>query len=231
MAVCALWLWAGTGVAGPVTDFEKSLRDAYGDYRVALFLTNSGKLPESVKIIAAFKDKWAGLKKNWGANPPPQYADDPKWNETLDEVSATIARAASEIEDGALPAAHTTLEDIREAISGLHQRNGVISFSDRMNAYHTVMEKVLEKDLSKLDTVAMDEIQEQAAVLKYLANDAVTHPPVDAAGSAEFDGLVKAVSASVDAVAIAARTGNTEKLKGAIGKLKPAYAKLFLKFG
>ena len=231
VAVCALLLWAGTGVAGPVTDFEKSLRDAYGDYRVALFLTNSGKLPESVKIIAAFKDKWAGLERNWGKNPPPQYADDPKWNETLDEVSATLAKAAAEIDGGALPAAHATLEDIREAISGLHQRNGIISFSDRMNAYHAVMEKVLEKDLSKLDSVAMDEIQEQAAVLRYLANDAITHPPVDAAGSSEFDGLGKAVSASVDAVVIAARTGNTEKLKIAVGKLKPAYAKLFLKFG
>jgi hypothetical protein len=230
-AVCALLLWAETGVAGPVTDFEESLRDAYGDYRVALFLTNSGKLPESVKTIAAFKDKWARLEKSWGKNPPPQYADDPKWNETLDEVSATLAKAAAEIDGGALPAAHATLEDIREAISRLHQRNGIISFSDRMNAYHAVMEKVLENDLSKPDSVAMDEIQEQAAVLRYLANDAITHPPVDAAGSSEFDGLVKAMSASVDAVVIAARTGNTEKLKTAVGKLKPAYAKLFLRFG
>jgi len=231
VAACTLIFWIGTAVAGPVADFEKSLRDAYGDYRAALFLTNSGKLAESAEIIAAFKDKWAKLEKNWGKSPPPQYADDPKWKETLDEVSATLSKAASEIDGGALPAAHATLEEVREAISGLHERNGITSFSDRMNAYHAVMEQVLGKDIAKLDAVAMDEVQEQAAVLKYLASDAVSHPPAEAVGSSEFDGLAKAVSASADAVVTAARAGDIEKLKAAIGKLKPAYAKFFLKFG
>ncbi len=231
VAIVALALWAGAALAGSVADFEKSLREAYADYRAALFLTNSGKLPESAKAMAAFKNKWEGLEKTWGAAPPPQYADDPKWQDTLDEVSATLVKAASEIDGGALPAAHATLEAVREAISGLHERNGIVGFSDRMNAYHAMMEQVLGKDLAKLDATAMNEIHEQAAVLKYLAGEALAHPPAEAAGSAEFDGLGKAMSASVDAVVTAARAGDAEKLRAAIGKLKPAYAKLFVKFG
>lgn len=231
VAVCALMFWIGTAVAGPVADFEKALRDVYGDYRTALFLTNAGKHPESVKSITAFKVKWAGLEKSWGISPPPQYADDPKWKQSLDEVSATVAKAASEIESGALPAAHITLEAVREAIAGLHERNGIVSFSDRMNAYHRTMEHVLGRDISTLDAAAIDDIQEQAAILQYLANDAISHPPAEAAGSPEFEGLARAVSASADAVVAAARTGDSEKLKAGLGKLKPAYAKLFLKFG
>ena len=116
MAIGALILWAGTALAGPMVDFEASLREVYADYRTALFLTNSGKLPESAKVMAAFKGKWDGIEKTWGAAPPPQYADDPKWKETLDDVSATLVKAASEIDGGALPAAHATLEAVREAI-------------------------------------------------------------------------------------------------------------------
>jgi len=70
-----------------------------------------------------------------------------------------------------------------------------------------------------------------AAVLKYLAGDALAHPPAEAAGSSEFEDLTKAMSASVDAVVNSARAGDAEKLKAAIAKLKPAYAKISLKFG
>ena len=231
MAIGALILWAGSALAGPMVDFEESLREVYADYRTALFLTNSGKLPESAKVVAAFKGKWNGIEATWGAAPPPQYADDPKWKETLDVVSATLDKASAEIDGGALPAAHATLEAIREAISGLHERNGIISFSDRMNDYHAVMEEVLGKDLTTPNAMTMNEVHEMAAVLKYLAGDALAHPPAEAAGSSEFEALAKAVSASVDAVVAIARTGNTEKLKIAVGKLKPAYAKLFLRFG
>ena len=231
MLIGVLMLWASTALAGPVADFEKSLRVAYADYRAALFLTNSGKLPESAKVMAAFKGKWDGIEKTWGAAPPPQYADDPKWKETLDNVSATLVKASSEIDGGALPAAHATLEAIREAISDLHERNGIISFSDRMNDYHAVMEQVLGQDLTKPDAMAMTEVLEMAAVLKYLAGDALAHPPAEAAGSSEFEDLAKAVSASVDAVVTAARAGDAEKLKVAIAKLKPSYARFFVKFG
>lgn len=231
MAIGALILWAGSALAGPMADFEESLREVYADYRTALFLTNSGKLPESVKVVAALKGKWDGIENKWGAAPPPQYADDPKWKETLDDVSATLDKAASELDGGALPAAHATLEEVREAISGLHERNGIISFSDRMNDYHAVMEQVLGKDLTKPNAMTMNEVHEMAAVLKYLAGDALAHPPAEASGSSEFEALAKAVSASVDAVFTAARAGDAEKLKVAIAKLKPSYARFFVKFG
>lgn len=100
-----------------------------------------------------------------------------------------------------------------------------------MNDYHAMMEQVLGKDLTKPNAITMNEVHEMAAVLKYLADDALAHPPAEAAGSSEFEDLSKAVSASVDAVVTAARAGNAEKLKVAIAKLKPAYARFFVKFG
>ena len=216
----------GSVYAGSFADFENALRDAYGDYRSALFMTNTGKAEGSVKAMASLTTKWTAINKTWGANPPPQYADDPKWHETLQGVSGEINKAAEEITAGKFPEAHRTLEHVRESIGELHHRNNIVTFSDRMNSYHAIMEKVIDSAGLKPLTIL-----EQAAVLKYLAEQAVAQPPADASASSEFAGLAKAMNISVDAVLEAARAGDAAKIKAAIDGLKPAYAKLFVKFG
>jgi hypothetical protein len=230
-AAIALALSFGSALSGEVTDFERSLRDVYGDYRKALFLTNTGKGAEAAAATEALIGKWQIITDQWSAKPPPHYADDPKWPETLKEVSRLAAKSAEEIKAARLPEAHETLEGVREAIGNLHTRNGIISFSDRMNAYHERMEHVLTTNISAPDQSLFDRLQEDAAVLKYLAESALAHPPAEAAGSDEFTALSRGLLASVEDLLDAARTSDTAKLKAAMQALKPAYAKLFVKFG
>jgi soluble cytochrome b562 len=231
LASLALALTIGSVFSGEVTDFEKSLREAYGDYRKALFLTNAGKAEEAAAATEALIGKWQVISEKWSKTPPPHYADDPKWPDTLQEVSSLAAKSAEEIKSAKLQEAHETLEGVREAIGGLHARNGIISFSDRMNAYHERMEHVLTTDISALDQSVFDRLQEDAAVLKYLAETALDHPPVEASASDEFRALSKGLLASVEDLLNAARTDDAAKLKAAMQALKPAYAKLFVKYG
>lgn len=223
-----LALMAGSACAGPVADFEKALRGAYGDYRKALFLTNSGKAAESGQAISSFITKWGDIAKSHGATPPPQYADDAQWPSTLADVSATAAAAASEIKAGDLVKAHDTLEAVRDAIGGLHARNGIIAFSDRMNAYHAKMEEVLGRGASGGD---FDTLIGDAAVLQYLAEQAIANPPPEALGAKDFEALAGAMTASSSALSEAARSRDPAKVKAALGAMKPAYSKLFMKFG
>jgi len=227
----ALMALAGIAQAGPVAEFEAALREAYGNYRAALFMTNSGKQENAAKAVGAFASKWSAIESAWATTPPPQYADDPEWGETLTAVDEVTAKASAEIADGKLSEAHQTLEAIRDSIGDLHMRNGITTFSDRMNAYHAAMERALGLKLGSGDATTLDQVHEQAAVLAYLAGQMLDHPPQVAAGSEEFGTLSKAVSASVAAYLDAARTRDPAKIKAATGKLKPAYAKLFLKFG
>jgi hypothetical protein len=231
LAVGALLTFVGSAHAGPVADFELELRQAYGHYRTALFTTNSGKPRESAEAVAGFASQWQVLSEKWGISPPPQYVDDAKWPETLAVVRETVAKAGAEVEAGQLPAAHATLEQVRDAIGELHERNGIELFSDRMNAYHAEMEKALGIDLDAADAAKLDHVHEVAAVLTYLAADMLQHPPADARGAPEFEALAKAVTASVVHYAEAARARNVEGIRAATGALKPAYARLFLKFG
>jgi soluble cytochrome b562 len=217
-------------LAGPVADFEAALRTAYADYRAALFHTNSKNADATMKAIAAFEEKWSALSKKY-ASPPPQYADDPKWAETLAKVKFIVDHAEVVAAKGDLAEAHEMLEEVRDVIEALHLRNGVIGFSERMNAFHLEMEHVLTRKYDGFSAAGLGELREDTAVLAYLAGELKKFPPAEAAGSAEFGNGLQALFDALAAVQSAARAGDAAKAKDALARVKPAYSKLFLKFG
>lgn len=218
-------LSASTALAGPVKDFETDLRAAYGQYRISLFATNAAKPDEAAKSLAAFKTAWSGIA---GRPVPPHYSDDARYAEVLKTVATIADKANAEIAAGKLAEAHETLEAIRDEIGGLHARNGIIGFSDRMNAYHARMEHLLGL-APELDAAGLPAIAGDLAVLGYLADDVVANPPADA--DASFTALVGDVQKSLVTARAAVATGDVAAAKTALGGLKAPYAKLFLKFG
>ncbi len=219
----------GSAAAGPVSDFETALRGAYADYRGALFQTNANKPEAAVKTVDAFRQKWAALAAA-NPTPPPQYADDPAYAATLAKVAAIADDAAGAVAAGKLPEAHQTLEAIRGEIGGLHERNGIVGFSDRMNAYHAKMEEILGRDYGGFDTAGLGSLREDTAVLAWLAADIAAHPPAEAADPA-YKPLLAGMNDSVTALGAAARADDPAAAKSALDGLKVPYSKLFLKFG
>lgn len=215
--------------AGPVADFETALRQAYGDYRVALFATNSGDAAKSQGAIDGFKAKWTALAEA-NTTPPPQYADDPDYRATLERVGEILGEAGAQAGEGRLAEAHETLEAIRDEIGALHERNGVVGFSDRMNAYHARMEEILARDYGGFDAAGVGMLREDAAVLAYLAAQIADHPPAEASDPA-YGPLLSAMRDSATALVEAARNGTPDAAAKAVAGLKVPYSKLFLKFG
>lgn len=224
-------LCAAPALAGPVTDFEAAYGDMYAGYRSALFATNSGSAEKSAAALDGLQKHWAALVTTYGKTPPPQYESDPMWGETIADVTGSIAKAAEAAAAGNLPESHETLEAVREAFSALHARNGIETFSDRMNAYHAEMEKILALDLSVLNPAARQAMLEHAAVLAYLAQDVLSAPPAGVADDADYAALSAALQASVDAFITAARAQDDAAIKAAVSGLKVPYSKFFLKFG
>jgi hypothetical protein len=216
--------------AGPVQDAEHQLRNIYGDYRVALFQSSAGNADATAKALENLNQKWEALSQEWASAPPPQYADDSLLASTMASVDTVIDKAADEAGRGDLATAHVTLEVIRSEIGNLHGRNGVIGFSDRMNAYHAEMEKVLGGEAGGESENGVAALQDAAAVLAYLAEDIAAHPAPEAADPA-YEPLVESLLKSVQALQAAAQSGDAVGVKAAIAGLKPAYSKLFLKFG
>lgn len=216
--------------AGDFTSFEADLRAAYGDYRAALVQTSLGNAEGTDKALTGFGAKWTALTIQWRETPPPQYVDDAEFSDTMAKVQSLLTEAKAIAAGGDLAKAHLTLEAVREALGDLHIRNGLYTFSDRMNAYHEKMEVVLGKDYQGFSPEGLGMLREDAAVLAELAQVIFDHPAPEAAVE-PYDLLTKGLKASIDALGNAARSGDAPAAKAAIGGLKPAYAKLFAKFG
>ena len=214
--------------AGPVADSEAALRQVYGQYRVALFATNMGNAAKSTESLGAFAAGWTGLAETLPI--APQYQDDTAAPATFAAVTALAAEAQAAVDAGDLAKAHEVLEAVRAEIGGLHGRNGIIGFSDRMNAYHAAMEAVLVLDPTALDAAGLVDLAAQTGVLVYLAQDIANHPAPEAADPA-YAPLADAMQLSVQALTDAVTSGDPAAMKAAIATLKPAYSKFFVQFG
>lgn len=216
--------------AGGFAQSEAQLREAYGAYRAALFLSNQGKAQETAQALAKFDAAWTQLATEWRADPPPQYAGDAQLDATLGKVAELAAKAGEEVSAGKLPQAHEVLESVRGQIGGLHARAGLIGFSDRMNAYHAELEAVLARDYATLGERAAPTAIGDAAVLAYLAGEIAANPAPEAAAQG-YGELIAGFEASVADFVAAAQGGDPVAIKAAQDKLKVPYSKLFAKFG
>lgn len=225
----ALFCTPAARAADPVTD---ALQAAYAPYRQALFRTNGRDAAAAQAALDEAQRRWQALADNYASGAPAPYAADAQWAATLREVSAVYARADPQVKGGQLAQAHETLERVRDLLAALRQRNQVVVYSDAMNAYHEVMERVVGGSgpwLEQADGwwVLMAEVGK----LEYLADRLETQAPAERKGDADFVAARKAVAESVAALRAAVRAQDKAAARDAIGKLKPPYSRLFLRWG
>jgi hypothetical protein len=220
---------ASAHAADAVTD---ALTSAYAPYRVALFRTNSGAQAESVAAVAQARQALSAVVDRYGKAVPPPYDRDAGFASTLASVDAVYARAQAQIGEGRLEAAHETLEQVRDLLSALRQRSGVSTFSDPMNAYHAVMETVLDKGpglLSSPEGVA--QLTLEVGALSHLAGQLRAQASEALRQQAGFEDALRAVEQTVGELREAALRRDADAMRAAIGQLKKPYSQFFLKFG
>ena len=228
----ALMLLALAGPAQAADAVTDAMQAAYAPYRVALFRTNGKAQPESVQAVAQAQQAWADVVRRFGAQPPAPYDRDPGFAATLAQVTAVYEHAAAQVGAQQLAQAHDTLEAARGLLADLRRRNQVVVYSDHMNAFHAEMEHLLAQAPQRLaEPQAPLHLMAPAGVLDYLAARLASEAPAALREQAEFAPLLDAVRASVAALKGALLAGDNAAVRDALGKLKPAYGKLFLKFG
>lgn len=222
----------GTSSAYAADAVTDALREAYAPYRVALFRTNGKSQSEAQQALTQAQQAWRSVAERFGAKPPAPYDRDTEFAGRLTQVSALYDRAAAAIRDGKLAEAHEELESVRELLADLRRRNGVVIFSDHMNAYHAEMERLLidaPKVLPGPNGTLL--LMSQVGALDYLVRQLRLQAPPALQRDAEFDALLKDVEASVQAVRAALLRQDPGAVRDALGKVKPPYSKLFVKFG
>ena len=224
-----LLLASAAHAADAVTD---AMQAAYAPYRAALFRTNSKAQAESEQALAAARAQWRALTDRFGSRPGAPYDRDPGFAATLKQGDEVYARAAAQIATRQLSEAHETLEQARDLLGDLRRRNGVVTFSDHMNAYHEQMEHVLSEGPKRLAQAGgAQALIGDAAVLDYLAGRLVQQADAALRANPEFGSLVAAVQGSAAALRTAAAGQDPAAVREALARLKKPYSQLFLKFG
>jgi len=227
-------LWAGAqGTTNNFKQFQQDVNKAYAIYRVALFQTNKKNQQKSLESTFSFQQQWLAITEKYSAAPPEVYATDPLWRPTLVNIGDITALSIREILAEKLSDAHETLEAIRDELGALRQRNQVITFSDYVNNYHEAMESLLFLGLKPYDIndKGLLLIREELAVLDYLADKMKENAPAEYLKKEKFNKAMQGVFSSLKNLRQAINAKNPDKVVKAINGLKPAYAKIFVKFG
>lgn len=228
-------LWAGTqgGETSSFLQFQQDVNDAYASYRMALIQTNKKNQTKSLESAVNFQQQWLAITEKYGAAPPEIYSADPQWYSTLVRIGDIAALSIREILSERLSGAHDTLEAIRDQLGALRQRNQVSTFSDHVNNYHEAMESLLHLELKPydIDDKALLIIREELAVLDYLAGKMKENAPAEYLKKDDFKKAMNNVLGSLKKLRQAVDEKNPDQVVQAIKELKPAYAKVFVKFG
>lgn len=230
IGLAAIGLCAAMSVmaADAVTD---AMTAAYAPYRVALFRTNSNAQAESEQAIAQARQSWQALMDQFASRPAP-YDRDARFADSLAQVAAVYNAAELQIKGRNLAQAHETLEKARDLMAELRRRNGVITYSDHMNAYHGVMEHVLSEAPKQMgEAQGMLLLMASVGTLDFLAGRLRTEAPARVAADPAFAPALQAVETSLLALRQAVLQQNVTLVRVALDNLKKPYSQLFLKFG
>jgi hypothetical protein len=212
--------------------FTDAVSLAYAPYRSALFRTNSQAQAESEQAIAQARAAWDEVRQRFGAQPPAPYDRDAQFAQTLQSVDSVYRQASEEIAKQQLTKAHETLESVRDLLAEQRQRNGVVVFSDHVNAYHAAMEHTLTSGPALLaQTDGALHMMAQVGVLQHLAQRLRQQAPATLLQQPAFTELLGALETSVTNLRSATLQQDVSAMRSALGQLKATFSRLFLRFG
>jgi hypothetical protein len=228
----AMLLALASGASNASDAFTDALQIAYGPYRAALFATNQKSVPDAQAAVEKALSAWQSLMAQVGSSVPAPYDRDTAFAQSLQRVNAIFGTAGQQVKSGALPQAHDTLEEVRDVVAELRHRNGVVVYSDHMNAYHAHMEHLLGR-ADKLPAAQADwmAMAAQVGVLEYLAEKLDSQAPAALKSQPEFVSLLQAVRKTSQSLQQAVQRQDSVQTRDALGQLKGPYSRLFLKFG
>lgn len=207
-------------------------------YIAALALTNQGKAEASRKAVLALHDAWRTFSAKYGeAN-----SADKQWTADFAAVENRVAQAVAIVGTPGkdVSEAHEALEDVRNVLLALRQRNHIDYYIDGLTAFHHPMEEIVlaakdktAQSLSDADIGKIRSLLPQAE--KYWRGVEAAKPDatiyqLSPAQAGEVAKLVRLESAALAGLSEALAAGDKSRIVKAAVAIKPNFAKLFMTF-
>ena len=238
LALFAALIWSATARADATAEFLdeflEASAEAYAPYRGAMSYMHTGNLGLAAFALDAMAARWTGLCDRFRNQPPATFAEDPAWRSSLDEITGRIETARARLEAGDAEGAEAALAPIRAALGALRRRNGIVTFSDRIDAFSAAMDKIWvhrRNPPDMTDPRTITALAEQARALRQAMAEVAADPPEKIAGDPQFQRLIEGSLESVATIDRAIEAHDQTLLIGALRELRSSERLLWMNFG
>lgn len=234
LAGLILAMGSGAAAASDVRRLHRAVAEANDHYRQAIFYLRTENPAVAALELDEFIDKWGTVIESFSAEPPDPYADDPAWSATLAEIGSRAKEGLAALDDGDSSAAIGAVGPIRGLLGDLRRRNGVTTFSDRIDELTAVMDVLARyrrevTDLS--DDAVVGPVRKQAAVVEYVFEKVRRDAPADIADDPEFKRMYEGVAESMGRLWRGLETRDPRLFRIGSGELRSHERILYLRFG
>ncbi len=229
---------AGLAVALPARadgpDFQTVQAVAYAHYREAVFYTRTGNTPVAGLALDEFVTKWAALVQAYADSPPPEYAADAKFGDTLRNVLARAEKGLEALDADDPDTAGDAIKPIRRILAELRKRNGLVTWSDLVDELSAAMDVLARyrREVKELDDPAIvSMVRDQAAIVAALFKRCGREAAHEVANDPEFKRLISGASESMGRLMESLETKSVRLYRIGIGELRSYERIMYLRFG
>jgi hypothetical protein len=216
---------AGPAAADEATDaFHAAVAGAYRHYREAIHYYETGNSDLGELAFEQFVAEWKTLAARYADKPPPAYAKDEAFAETLSAIEGKATSAA-----GAAPAeALLALKPIRADLAALRKRSGQRVFSDCVDAMNAAMDRLWAYRQRPPDARRMPAFQAAARATAARYRECLEQAPPALRDSAEFRRMMEGALASLARLEAAT---DAELIVSLLRELRSFDRLIWLRFG
>jgi len=228
---------AGTGArAAEPGPFIAAVSAAYPQFKMAWFYCRTGNDFLAQEELESFVAAWRRIDGRFRDAPPTAFARDAQWKTSLGEVAASLDRAAGLVRAGKARDAMQPLAAVRRALGALRRRNGVVIFSDHVDAYGAVVDRLVAlRGRTRSQTALTDaDIKAYAALageLRAAVAKLRERAPADLKGDSGFTGSLEGNLASIDKLERNIRSRQAKAIYGSVAAVRADYILLFTRYG
>lgn len=128
----------------PRSEFEAAYLKWNHSCKRFLLMTSGGAQGGAKRPVSDCREQWYELLRRYHNAPPPEFADDERWQSDLATITGYLHIAEWRLHAGHMKESHEALERVRWIWLGIRERNGVRWFGDELTRYHAVMEPVVK---------------------------------------------------------------------------------------
>lgn len=214
--------------------FEDGVADTYAAFRTATSYLRTGNAGLASLDLAEASDEWDALSASAQTDPPAAYTRDPKFKNTLKEVSRLLSETLALAEAGESKQAYQTVLPVRDLIYDLRQRNGQRVYADCITDLNAVMDEMYIYRHDPPDFTKPDVHSHSAKVqkkYKKVLDECIGMAPASYSDNPEFVRLMESTKQSTEAMAEAISAKNTASYISILRELRSFDRIIFFRFG